>query len=92
MPDLCPECGASFGDAAGLVEHTQSEHQLNPLPKAPGVVSTAPRWIRCALCGARFRTPQALAAHNREPHRRGPPIPTPRAGRAGLRAPGPVPG
>ncbi|HYK92858.1 MAG TPA: C2H2-type zinc finger protein [Thermoplasmata archaeon] len=72
MAEVCPECAASFGSAADLIEHTSTEHgSESPTVERPQSVPNAPA-IRCALCGARFASPRALALHNLVPHNPGP--------------------
>ncbi len=68
MAEICPECGATFGSAADLVEHSRSDHRESPAQLASPTEASGPIWLRCALCGARFRSPEALAEHNARPH------------------------
>jgi hypothetical protein len=68
MSEMCTICGASFGSAADLMTHRRTDHkdadptsdvQMNPEAHTPGFL--------CAMCGQRFPTAQALAAHNLHP-------------------------
>ncbi len=68
MSEICPQCNAPFGSAADLVEHTRTGHAAEPVTPDERTGSTAGPWLRCALCGARFRSPLELAAHNSQPH------------------------
>lgn len=68
MAEICPECGAAFGSAADLVEHARTGHPHTPLDASVADERPSGLWFRCALCGARFRSPLALAAHNSRPH------------------------
>lgn len=69
MSETCSLCGEVFGSVTSLVEHENLAHshddqaqdvEMNPETHRAGLV--------CALCGRRFPTPQALAAHNLRPH------------------------
>lgn len=80
MPEECASCGAVFGSTQELIQHVHAHSdapggELAPMnaPDQPGHV------YPCLLCGAEFRTPQALALHNLEPH--GTPAPASRAPR-----------
>lgn len=69
MAEECADCGATFGSAAELVAHMKSAHAggdatasmaMNPASETPT--------LTCGLCGRQFYSPEALAAHNLEPH------------------------
>jgi len=69
MVEECPDCGATFASATGLVMHMNKRHAggdskasmaMNPESRIAG--------LKCSLCGARFALPQELAAHNLQPH------------------------
>ena len=71
MSEMCSYCQQSFGSASDLVVHVKSRHrhedpastiETNPEAHTPGYV--------CTLCGRRYPTPEALAAHDRRPHPR----------------------
>jgi hypothetical protein len=79
MTEVCSICGAPEASAAELVVHMRDLHkdaspaadvELNPEAHTSGFV--------CALCARRFQTPQALAAHNLNPHPEVPRVPRPR--------------
>jgi hypothetical protein len=69
MSELCTICGAEYGSASDLMVHLKADHkdadpatdvEMNPEAHTPGFL--------CGMCGRRFATPQALAAHNLQPH------------------------
>lgn len=65
MSEVCGECGASFGSASDLIDHAR-DHAVEVGTTA--TTSRAAVRFTCGLCGARFRTPEALRAHNLDPH------------------------
>jgi len=68
MSEVCSECDAPFASAAELVEHVREAHTAAAATPAALENRQRARFLRCALCGARFRSPEALAAHNQVPH------------------------
>jgi hypothetical protein len=69
MTEVCAICGAPCATAAELIVHQKEAHpnadpaadvEMNPEAHTAGFL--------CAMCGRRFPTPQALAAHNLHPH------------------------
>jgi DNA-directed RNA polymerase subunit RPC12/RpoP len=68
MAEACAQCGAEFGSAAELIDHTRKSHPLGAPSRAAPATPTAQRGYRCGLCGTSFPTPQQLAAHNLRPH------------------------
>lgn len=71
MRDRCGECGITFGSAAELVAHAKKQHARgNPTAGLGTNPAASGHGLVCALCGARFFTPQELARHNLGPHPR----------------------
>ena len=78
MSELCAICGAGFGSAADLMVHRQTDHKdadpASDVEMNPEVHTTG---FLCTLCGRRYPTAVALAAHNLGPHPRERPTPRP---------------
>lgn len=67
MAEECSECGASFAGPADLIGHVKRAHS----PTQTNAPETPKHLLACALCGQRFPSREALAAHNLRPHYRG---------------------
>jgi hypothetical protein len=67
MADECSNCGATFGNAAELVQHTTQAHPPGAPEELAGELPRR-RSVHCAMCSARLPSPEALARHNMETH------------------------
>jgi hypothetical protein len=61
---VCPQCGSVFRSPEVLEEHRRESHAGPARTTAP----TAPKAVRCSVCGARLSSVTALGRHNREAH------------------------
>jgi hypothetical protein len=69
MPEICTICGAPCASEPELVVHMKEAHKdADPAADVELNPEAHTRGFPCALCGQRFPTPQALAAHNLQPH------------------------
>lgn len=68
MSESCAECGASFADAAELIEHTKQVHATPDAVTAPVDEPQSPRVFVCSFCGATFDSPEEFSSHNQSSH------------------------
>lgn len=72
MAESCPECQATFANAAELVAHMKEVHQgelVEATPPAPPTpADEAGTVLTCVECGMTFATGEELARHIRMNH------------------------